>query len=134
MHWSATNIYGVTDGANPPLHEVAAGKAENAPDQHDERDAVFVEANGLCQLFHGKRRVSVHSPISFSMGATSGQHQVRRSIELGQQTVDGRPGHSTFTSASGNKVRSSKMEIIGNRRRNKNMLNRKKPIVPRNVN
>ena len=89
-----------------------------------------MEADGLGQPFHGKRAVGVNLLVAGFAGAVRRRHQIAGRIELRHQAVDGSVFHSGFTSASGSRVRISKIEIMGRMRRNRNMQARKKPSVP----
>src|SRR5215510_14203000 len=88
------------------------------------------------QPFDRERRVGVHSPVAFRIGAPRRLDNRRRGVELGHQAVMTRSApiqdlaSSSLTSACGNSSRTSKMEIAGRRRTNRNISATKKPIVP----
>src|SRR5262249_34866260 len=110
----------------------ASGQASQ---QHDQRNPRAMKMQFFGQAFDRERRVGIHSPVAFRVSAPRRPDNRRRSVELGHQAVITRaaaPYDSTpsFTSACGNNVRTSKREIAGRKRTNRNSSATKKPIVP----
>src|SRR5438270_6993739 len=84
---------------------------------------------------HGKRRVSVDLAIALGVGLAAGLNQLGRRVELRHQPVCALGSHAcvVFTLDCGSNCRTSNIEIIGSKRRNRNIMKMKKPMVPRNV-
>ena len=121
----AADIGRVADHRHPILHQVAAGPADDSADQGDQRHQIVMESDGLGQSFHRERAVGVDLLVAGFAGAVGRRHQIAGRIELRHHSVDGSVLHSGFTSASGSRVRISKIEIIGRMRTNRNMQARK---------
>ncbi len=83
----------------------------------------------LSQAFDGKRTVGVDLVVAGFVRALGGVDQSLRRIELRHDAVVAFALHS-FTSASGSRVRISKMEIMGSRRTNRKIAARNMPMVP----
>src|SRR5476649_1165778 len=129
----AADVERVRDDRRPVLQRVAADAADQAANQHDERQTRVVRAERVVQFLDRERLVRVHAPVAFLVRALRRRHQRRGILELGHQAVDHGRLHSSPTLAPGRIVRISKIEIIGRKRRNRNSSDRNRPIVPRNV-
>src|SRR3984885_13331307 len=125
----SANVQRVVDRGHPVLHEVAGEAADDAADQYDQRNFVAVKTNFLGESFDGERAIGVDSLIARLVRKPGGVDQRLSRIELRHDAVDRIALHS-FTSASGSRVRISKIEISGNRRRNRNIAARNMPMVP----
>ena len=101
-----------------------------AADQHYQRNLVTMKANLFGKALDGERGISVNPLIACLVRTLRGFDQSRRRIELSHHAVDGIALHSAFTSASGKRVRISKIEIAGRMRRNRNIAARNMPMVP----
>ena len=128
----AADVHRITDNRNPVLHEVAAQAAEQGADQHHQRNFVAMEADGFRQALDRERAIGVDLLVAGLAGAVGRIHQRIDGIEFGHDPVDLGALHS-LTSASGSRVRISKIEIMGRMRTNRNMQARKKPMVPMKV-
>src|SRR5262245_7968343 len=105
---------------------------------------MVVRVEGVDQLVNRERRVGVHVPVAFLVGLPRRQHQAGWVGNLGHQAVNGRRlfgwvgAHDqsapydtsksstvgscfSLTLASGTSVRTSKIEIIGSSRTNRNI-------------
>src|SRR5262245_5995018 len=93
-------------------------------------------AHRLGELLDRHRRVAIEPGVAAGVRFARSGDQFVGVAELGQEAVDRRlavHATSSLTSASGTSVRISKIEIIGNRRTNRNNNDTKSPIVPMNV-
>src|SRR5258708_12421580 len=130
----AANIEGIMEGGHPVLQSVPATHAEHGADQHNQRDLIVVDADGLGRLFQRIRRVGIHVAVPGVIRAFRGMHQVRGSVELRHHSVDSRihfgRGAHCFTFACGSRVRISKTEIEGMTRMKKKNSIVNRPMVP----
>src|SRR5207248_8302771 len=92
-----------------------------------------MEPDSFRQFFDRKRTIGIDLPVSGFVSAPGGDDYAVRSIELRHQSVNRNVPHSALTSASGNKVRISKMEITGRMRKKRNMHAANRPMVPMKV-
>ncbi len=92
-----------------------------------------MKADGLGQSFHRERAIGVDFLVAGFARTIGGGHQIAGRIKLDHHPVHGSALHSGFTSASGNSVRISKIEIMGRMRTNKKMAARNIPMVPMKV-
>src|SRR5205823_193076 len=129
MIWLSAHIDGVAHGRNPVLHKISAQASDQCPDQHYQRYLVVMEPNRLCQSLHRKWAICIDSLVACFPRTISRCHQIGSGIKLGHYSIQSCPFHS-LTSASGSRVRISKMEIMGRIRTNRNMAARNMPMVP----
>src|SRR4029077_13169539 len=90
---------------------------------------VVMESDGLRQALNRKRTICVNLLVARFAGAICRVHQRVDGIKFRHDSVDLGALHS-FTSASGSRVRISKIEIMGRMRTNRNMAARNMPMVP----
>src|SRR5271166_209418 len=119
----------ITHGRNPVLQGVSRQAPQQSTNQYHKRDAVLVKSHRFRQSFHWKRAVGVDLQIAGFVRTMSRIHQALGRIKFGHHSVNRSALHS-FTSASGNSVRISKIEIMGRMRTNRNMAARNMPMVP----
>ena len=122
------------------LKKVAADAADQAADQHDERQLRVVDAERVVKFLDRERRIRVDAAVALGLRAVRRRDERVRIVELGHQAVDRRQCaspprqaslRSSSTRAAGSSVRISKIEIIGRKRRNRNSSVRNRPIVPK---
>src|SRR5262249_16765027 len=121
---------------DPVLQKKSAQAAGKATEQHDQRDLCAMEMQLLGQPFDRERRVGFHLPVAFHIGPPPRGGKRGPAGQISHQAViaPSTPLHgrasSSLTSAWGNSVRISEMEIAGRKRTNRNSSATKKPIVP----
>src|SRR4029077_5498157 len=105
---------------------------DDAADQNEQGKAIVMETQGLVDLFDREGRIGFDLAISFFAHQASGRGESRGVFELGHQAVDRCPHFSmpSATSASGSKVRTSKIEIMGRERMNRKKRKKNRPMVP----
>ena len=132
MQGPAGDVDGEIDDRDVVLQQVPGEPADDAAQQHDQRQLVVVQMERIGQLLDGERRVGIQLAIAFFACGARGRHQGGGSFELGHQSVDRLDQLSTSSStlAAGSSVRTSKMEIIGRRRMKRKNRNRNRPMVP----
>ena len=131
MRRLAAHIEGIIHRGHPPLHEVTGQTADNSADQHHQWNLVMIKTNLFRQPFNGKRTIGVDLLVAGFVGALGRVHQALGRIELGHDSVNAVGlRHYSLTSASGSRVRISKIEIAGRKRRNRNIAARNMPMVP----
>src|ERR1017187_3035845 len=134
------DVDGVIHHRDEVLQHVAEGAAHNAADQHQKRQLILVQVQGVAQLLNGERRIGVELPVTLFARRLGGVDQGGGVVEFGHYAIDrldvarlGHPCESSLILACGKSVRTSKIEIIGSRRMNSMNRNRNSPIVPRYV-
>jgi len=86
------------------------------------------------EAFDWERAVRIDLLIAGFVRLLGGVDQGLRRIEFSNEAVNGIAlRHYSFTSASGRRVRISKIEMAGKNRRNRNIAARNMPIVPKYV-
>jgi hypothetical protein len=91
----------------------------------------MMESDFLRETFNRERAVCINFLVARFMGLARRVDQCLSRIEFGHDAVDGIALHGySFTSASGQSVRISKIEIAGRKRTNRNMAARNIPMVP----
>ena len=131
MRRLAADVKRIVDGGHPILHQVSGEAADDAADQDDQRDFVVMETDFFGHAFDRKGAVGIDLLISGFVSLARRIDQRLCRIELRHHAVDGIALHGfSFTSASGRRVRISKIEIAGSTRRNRNISIRNMPIVP----
>src|SRR4051812_36859044 len=103
-----------------------------------------MEADRFRHFLDGKWRIRVHVAEAGGVRLFRGFGQLDGSIELSQHSVNGSIPHKSAddircasppleTLASGNSVRTSKIEMAGTTRRNRNISVKNSPSVPTKV-
>ena len=138
----AADVQRVGDRRHPVLQQVAAEAADDAADQHDQRQPGVVRRRALRAALRSEtasRRPSAGSPRD-RRGASprrarsdrrtrpSGRRRRRRRRCASHAPAGPRPPSPPAASS-----RISKIEIIGRKRRNRNSSVRNRPIVPTKV-
>ncbi len=95
VHGAAAHVERVADGARVVLHEVAADAAEDAAQQHEERQDRPLDAERLGQLLHREGRVRVDARVAGVARARGRRDQRARAVELGEQAPDRRARHNS---------------------------------------
>ena len=88
----AADVHRPRDHLRPVLEAVAARAAEDAADQHDQRQRVPLEAERVVQLLDRKGRIRVHRGVAFEARAIGRHDEIRRVVEFGHQAVERRGG------------------------------------------
>src|SRR5579862_1042646 len=83
------NVERVVDGGHPVLHQVAGKAADDAADQHDQRNFVVMESDFFRQAFDGERTVGIDLLVTRLMRGARRIDQSLRRIEFGHDAVDG---------------------------------------------
>src|SRR5271157_3142349 len=130
----AANIQRIGNDVDPVLQRKARKATQQSAEQHDQRHTALVEADCLTGLLDWKWTVGIHLAVTGRIGCLGGLDQLGRGVELCYQSVDGRckrlMTHFAFTSASGSRVRISKIEMAGIMRMKISIAAVKKPRVP----
>src|SRR5580698_2962566 len=140
------NVQRIPPYVHPHLHAVARNQPHDSADQAYQRNACLVEAQRFGCLLHGIRRIALHAAIPRTVRHLGRVHQLRRSVELRQQTIDSftrwhQRASSTTRSAGcppgrtlvcGSIIRISLIGIIGASRAKSRNRTVKKPHVPIN--
>src|SRR5579871_981576 len=134
MEGAPSDIDGEVNDRDIVLKEVSGEPPDDATNQDDQREAVFVQVQRIGEFLDRKRRIGIQLPVSPGTGFLGSVYQPGGILELRHHPVN-RLLHDYFASsdtlACGSKVRTSKMEIMGNKRMNRKNRNRDNPIVPR---
>src|SRR3954454_13056064 len=122
------------DRSHPVLHDISVEAADDAADEHDQGNLIVVESDFFGEPFDWEWAVSVDLLVARPVRLFGGVEKRLRRIKLGHDAVNRIAlRHYSFTSASGRRVRISKIEMAGRKRRNRNIAARNIPIVPKNV-
>src|SRR5580704_8302613 len=129
MQGLAADVDRIVNGGHPVLHQVAGEAANKAANQHDQRNLIVLKTNFLGQALDGKRAVGVDPLVTRLVRLSRGLNQSGSRIELRHDSVRAFALHS-LTSASGRRVRISKIEIMGSKRTKRKIAARNMPMVP----
>src|ERR1035438_2962022 len=132
---TSADVDGEANDRDVILQQESSQTADDAAGEHDERQLVPVQVQRVGEAVDGEWRERVELAVPLLARRPGGLDQRGGVVEFGHQTVDalGHP-RSSLTLACGSKVRTSKMEIMGNKRINRKNRNRNKPMVPAKVN
>ena len=133
MRRPPANIQGIIPYCRIILYPVGHHRPRHPADQHDQGYPGVFETEGFSHPFHWERTVSVHLPIACLVGRARRSQQLFRVQERRHEAVRfWGHGWRGFALSQTN-LRISVIEIAGNKRRNRNSSERKRPNAPNNV-
>src|SRR3974377_2413604 len=127
MQRPSTDIDRKIDYSDKVLEQVTRQASYDTPEKHNQWQFVLPQLENLAKFFNGEWCIGIYSCVTLFADAAGGDHKSPGGIEFGHNAICEGLGHrlrsspSKFplTLASGNKVRTSNIEIIGRTRTNR---------------
>ena len=148
MIWAPADINRKSDHRHPILERVCRYQANESADEDDKSHTVFFKPDGFGQALNRKWAIGIDLLVASLVRLVRGIYQLLCGVEFRHQSIARGIGDRRFinrniahwftsadscTSASGSKVRNSKIEIAGSRRTNSHIPVRNSPTVPASV-
>ena len=83
----AADVQWILEHRHPVLQRVTGDRADESPDEHDERQPRGRQAERFVQLLDRKRRIGVHAPVALEPRVLRRRDEGIRILELGHQAI-----------------------------------------------